>query len=227
MLSPPFFCVSSATGPSRLDHRPNFFGVSMSSNAVAKSTDVQLRSRYIERQVTTSSRSIIVHELGVHYGSHRVDIAIISDSTIAGCEIKSGADTLKRLPAQSLAFSEVFDEMTLVAAPKHIMNAVEIVPEWWTIIVDDGSTDYVHRVGSTNPNVEVSAVLMLLWHEELLELCSTFDATSQRCSRRTRAELRQILLATTQRDDLLSQAKTLLVRRLRCRTAAQLESDGG
>ena len=54
----------------------------------------------------------IVEEMGIWSGSVRVDVAVINGE-LAGWELKSARDNLRRLPQQAELYSQVFDRMTI------------------------------------------------------------------------------------------------------------------
>jgi len=92
-----------------------------------------------------------------------------------GYEIKSDKDTLQRLPEQMDVFNSVFDKMTLVVGKNHLYQAINIVPEWWGIIVakinNNGSVIFnVIRDEEFNKNQNSISVAKLLWREEALRI---------------------------------------------------------
>lgn len=78
--------------------------------------------------------SKIFEEFGVRHGTVRIDLAIIN-GVMHGYEIKSDRDTLSRLPEQMNKYNAVFDKITLVVGKRHLYNAINIVPDWWGIVV--------------------------------------------------------------------------------------------
>src|SRR5215472_4149028 len=74
--------------------------------------------------------TLVVQELGLWHGDVRVDIAVVN-GRFHGFEIKSDTDTLSRLPAQMIAYNNVFDRVTIVAGTKHIEAIGNTVPSWW------------------------------------------------------------------------------------------------
>jgi len=130
----------------------------------------------LERRWSPLPNTLIVQELGTHYGEFRVDLAVINGA-LRGYEIKSGADRLDRLPRQMSAFNEVFDYVTLVAATKHLDRCLEHVPTWWGIIeVLSLQTSFClkeRRRAARNMTVNAQTVARLLWRQELLELLRT------------------------------------------------------
>lgn len=116
----------------------------------------------------------IIEELGIQHGTARVDIAIIN-GIMHGYEIKSDLDTLQRLPEQMDVFNSVFDKMTLVVGKNHLYQAINMVPEWWGIIIakinNNGSVILnVIREEEFNKNQDNVSVASLLWREEALKI---------------------------------------------------------
>jgi len=97
--------------------------------------------------------TIVVEELGLCRGSVRADIAVVN-GLMKGFEIKSDRDTLQRLLTQATVYSRVFDTATLVAAERHVAEAMVALPAWWGIEVigNDGS---LTEVQPTRPNPRV------------------------------------------------------------------------
>jgi len=118
------------------------------------------------------SDTLLVDELGLR-GQVRVDIAVINGS-LSGFELKSASDNLRRLPVQARVYSEVLDFSTLVVAENHFAHSLEIVPEWWGIIVAHWENKQVvlkeERHALRNPRVDILAMVELLWRDEALQL---------------------------------------------------------
>jgi hypothetical protein len=122
----------------------------------------------------------VIDELGLRQGSVRVDIAVVNGVT-HGYEIKSLADTLRRLPAQASVYSQVLDYVTIVLAERHRAEVLEIVPKWWGIEVavqdTGGETELaVWRKPARNPSVDKRALAELLWRNEALEMLRARNA---------------------------------------------------
>lgn len=103
---------------------------------------------------------------GIHV---RADLVVIGEDLHA-FEIKSDADSLKRLPRQVSGFSSLFDRCSVVVAPRHLDGAMEQVPQWWGVAVAAGSELEWHRQPRPNPSVEVERVVRLLWRDEVLAM---------------------------------------------------------
>lgn len=116
----------------------------------------------------------IIEELGIKHGTARVDIAVVN-GIMHGYEIKSDQDTLQRLPEQMDVFNSVFDKMTLVVGKNHLYQAINMVPEWWGIIVakinNNGSVILnTIREEEFNKNQNSISIARLLWREEALKI---------------------------------------------------------
>lgn len=94
---------------------------------------VGLRS-YLNHLHSKDSKVRVVEEFGVEHGASRVDLAVVN-GILHGYEIKSDRDTLSRLPEQMDAYNAVFDKVTLVVGKQHIYDAVNLVPDWWGILI--------------------------------------------------------------------------------------------
>lgn len=137
--------------------------------------DVAIREHLVNRILrkhTLDPTTKLIHELGIHHGEFRVDLALINGS-MHGFEIKSEADSLHRLASQADAFSAVFDKMTLVVALKHVDGALEMVPPWWGIEISSYDVRgqmklRTIRRSAGNPSVDANALVKLLWRDEAL-----------------------------------------------------------
>ncbi|WP_460986235.1 sce7726 family protein [Sphingobium sp. TomTYG75] len=113
----------------------------------------------------------VIDELGVGHGANRIDIAVINGH-FRGMEIKSDADNIKRLPGQISAYGEVVDRASLIVAPRHLASALEVLPNWWGVVLADrGVTGGVIfkrlRDERANPMVNPMSLARLLWHDEV------------------------------------------------------------
>lgn len=116
----------------------------------------------------------IIEELGVEHGAARMDVAVIN-GVLHGYEIKSDRDTLLRLPEQMGIYNSVFDQITLVVGKSHLHDAINLVPDWWGVMIAKiNSNDSVvfNEIREAKNNVGQSSVSVarLLWRNEALEL---------------------------------------------------------
>lgn len=116
----------------------------------------------------------IVEEFGVEHGAARVDIAVVN-GVLHGYEIKSDRDTLSRLPEQMDAYNSVFDRVTLIVGKQHIYEAINLVPDWWGILiakVGPDSSVVFNRIREAKENLGQSnlSIAKLLWRGEALRI---------------------------------------------------------
>lgn len=147
--------------------------------AVVKMRDFDIRRklrRELRRRFEDDPDTVVVEELGILQGKARVDIAVVN-GLFHGYEIKSACDTMHRLPQQARLYDEVFDCVSLVVSERHLQHALELVPEWWEIILaipePSGEIAFqVLRTGRANPYVNARAIAELLWREDAILMLS-------------------------------------------------------
>ncbi len=141
-----------------------------------------LHSRVI-RHHHRSQNTLVIDELGLYHGQSRIDIAVINGK-LSGYEIKSESDNLSRLPAQANYYNSIFGKLTLVVANKFLQQSLDIIPDWWGVIVAKrGTRDGIHlervRPDSRNNNVDPYSLAMLLWRNEVIKLLQSVGYTGQ------------------------------------------------
>ncbi|MBQ9684220.1 sce7726 family protein [Candidatus Saccharibacteria bacterium] len=114
----------------------------------------------------------IIQEFTINSGNARIDVATIN-GLLSGYEIKSDADTLERLPSQIREYNKIFETITLVVGEKLLYNAIDIIPDWWGIILFKESKSgqlrlYKIRNAQYNHNQSIYHVLNLLHRDEIL-----------------------------------------------------------
>ncbi|MDQ0651550.1 MULTISPECIES: sce7726 family protein [Pseudomonas] len=112
-----------------------------------------------------------LEEVELSGGEIRADLVHVMDMHCY--EIKSEADTLKRLIGQGARYARVFDRVTLVTAERHLKKALPILPSWWGILVlPDETTDKFKQIRSAKPNKrhEPDVLATLLKRDEALHL---------------------------------------------------------
>ena len=150
-----------------------------------KTREIDIRN-YLHSKVLKEHEDMndakIIDELKLCQGEAIIDIAVFNGS-INGYEIKSDSDTLERLPKQMEIYNKVFNKMTIVTGEKYIDNIFNIVPEWWGIIkVINGTSKIdnfaVVRENKENKYIDSTALIQLLWKDEILELLDLFNIKS-------------------------------------------------
>lgn len=130
-------------------------------------TEAQIRHDL--RAYLTRPGALVLDERGA--GCCRTDLLLVGQ-TLHAFEIKSARDSLRRLPAQAAEFSRIFDQVTLVAAPRH-SRALDLIPPWWGVLYVSAPPCAALtplREGRQNPAVEPRALATLLWHDETMAL---------------------------------------------------------
>lgn len=139
-----------------------------------RDSDIRPALRRLVRDLEAdSSDSVVIEELGLNKGAVRVDLAVVN-GIIHAYEIKSDADSLRRLGRQAVHYGKCFDRVSLVLGPRHMELARKIVPSWWGLMRvtpgEDEPSIRVVRKGRRNPAREARALVELLWREETLAL---------------------------------------------------------
>ena len=128
---------------------------------------------FLRRAHAQFTDPLLIEELGLCQGQSRIDLVAVS-GILHGYEIKSSRDRLTRLSSQAATYSRVLDRVTLVVCPQHLDSALQLIPEWWGVLLIRGSVDAISlcplRPAATNPNQDPRALVELLWRDEALEL---------------------------------------------------------
>lgn len=147
--------------------------------------------------------SKVVDEMKIPAAKARIDVAVINGS-FHGYEIKGASDTLNRLPNQIIAYSYIFDYLTIITEEKHCKKIVDLAPSWVGVLTCQGAecnSFSIHRHPSLNPSKEKFYIAKLLWKEELVEVLMELKIPFKKKSRSwTLCEL----LAQNIEQDLLS-----------------------
>lgn len=134
----------------------------------------ELRRRRILR-----GKTVVVQELGLRRSDAVVDVAVVNGS-LNGFEIKSDADTLRRLARQAEIYGQILDRVTLVVGQQHLDAARRAIPKWWGLMVvrvqDEVPMLTTVRAGRENPARQVRALVELLWLDEARALLAKRDA---------------------------------------------------
>lgn len=119
------------------------------------------------------SNSRVVEELKLPVATARIDIAVVNGH-LHGYEIKSSQDTLQRLPNQLVAYTKVFDYLTVVTELKYHLKVIDILPSWVGVSICSNKPDTAEyeiiRTAKLNTNQEGFFIAKLLWYSELIEI---------------------------------------------------------
>jgi hypothetical protein len=147
---------------------------STKDKAIRKSLQVVLRRELEKYRSESGHPAEIFEELGVQHGVARIDLAVVN-GVMHGYEIKSDLDTLQRLPEQMKEYNTVFDKLTLVVGRSHVCEAINIIPDWWGVMVartNENNEVFFHIIREAEDNKEqVSlSIARLLWRAEALKI---------------------------------------------------------
>lgn len=190
--------------------------------------DSEIRQAFHKKKLKhqhADKQTLVIDELGLMHGSNRIDIAVVN-GCIHGYEIKSSKDTLTRFGDQLDTYLKTMQKLTVVVAPNHLNEVLELVPEWVGVITaDKGRKGAIHfrtlRKAKKNPVVEPINVAHLLWKDETQALLEKLGVPSN-IRRGTRLDLYKVLVDQINLDDLVKNIKTTFERRSNWRTDVQL-----
>ena len=137
-----------------------------------------LRSRLSQKHGDETG-TVFIEELGLCRGQVRVDLSVVN-GLLHGYEIKSDRDSLQRLSAQAELYGKVLDRATLVVGNRHMDEALDIVPEWWGVLLAHRSAKGLQlktvRSSRSNPKKDPRALVELLWLDDALALLEKREA---------------------------------------------------
>ena len=90
--------------------------------------------KYLQRETPPYRKMVLIEELGLCQGEARIDVLTVS-GVLHGYEIKSNRDRLTRLASQAATYNRVLDRVTLVVCPRHVEAALQLIPEWWGVLL--------------------------------------------------------------------------------------------
>jgi hypothetical protein len=159
---------------------------------------------------------LVVDELGLAHARSRIDVAVIN-GCIHGYEIKSGQDTLERLPSQLEIYQDTLQRLTVVCASRHVDGVMRLTPKWCGITeVVEGSRGGVHfrtlRREGRNPHVRASMLAHLLWHSEAVTLLSRYEIPAREL-RRPRKQLYERIAELMTPREITGAIKEFMARR--------------
>jgi hypothetical protein len=159
----------------------------------------------------------LIPELGLASARARIDLAQVSPLRLSGYEIKGRRDDLQRLPHQVIAFSAVFEQLSIVVAAGHAPHVQRMVPIWWGVAV--AANDSIHwvRDPARNPGVQAEAVASLLWRGEAAALARELLG---RPMQGTRSQLIATLVRQADPEWLSAGVRSALSQRIGWRSAA-------
>ena len=143
--------------------------------------DFEIRTRLktsILKKYYSDINSKVVEELNLPVAKARIDLAVIN-GYLHGFEIKSASDTLQRLPSQLIAYSKVFDYLSIITEDKYHHKVINILPDWVGIYVCSEIKGEFKikeiKKAILNKNIEGFYLAKLLWREELIGVLNQFN----------------------------------------------------
>lgn len=136
--------------------------------------DIDIRKLLVQKLRAKSLRKagVVLQEVPVSDGKARADLVNVSEK-LECFEIKSEFDSLKRLVTQGWHYGRAFNNVTLVAAVRHIETAEHLIPLWWGIIkVTESGKLLQHRKPLNNPSITTHGLSELLDRQEAIDLLS-------------------------------------------------------
>lgn len=111
---------------------------------------------------------VVLEELRLGRGVVRADVVAVYGH-LDCYEIKSSRDTLQRLVKQGWQYGRVFDHVTLVTAVRHLDAALDLIPDWWGVMIVDEARERLmwQRSPHANPGFAPLALAQLLDREEI------------------------------------------------------------
>lgn len=119
-----------------------------------------------------------LEEVELNGGEIRADLVQVMDMHCY--EIKSAADSLKRLVGQGSRYARAFDQVTLVTAECHLKKAMPMLPPWWGVmVVPDEAGKAFKQVRKAKPNKrhEPDVLVTLLKRDEALQILEELGFT--------------------------------------------------
>lgn len=198
-----------------------------------ESSDQEIRNalhRKILKRYHNDPDVIVINELGLAHGRHRIDIAVLN-GFIHGYEIKSSKDTLARLPQQFAEYRRSLEKISIVSAPNHIDALMETAPNWCGLVLaEKGSKGAIHfstiRSPKLNPAVEFSAMAHLLWRKEAIVLLNKLGANKNEL-KGSKRKLYENLSELISHRELSGYIKNFFMRRNNWRVDLQLSQYDG
>lgn len=104
------------------------------------------------------------------------DAIIVLPDRLVGLEIKSDADSYRRLPRQVRDYDQVCDLNYVVVGSSHAKHILDHVPAWWGVLsvsVQGGGVALSSlREPGPSPQARLALKLRLLWRSELAHILS-------------------------------------------------------
>lgn len=129
----------------------------------------------------------ILNEVTISDGLARPDIIAIY--SYSHCyEIKGNNDQIQRIAKQLTHYQASFKKNTLVTTQKHLKKAIELLPDFWGIIIAIHTNETINfkyiRKASHNPFYRKDIASKILWKTEMQYLLESKDISFRSSSTR-------------------------------------------
>ncbi len=181
--------------------------------------DIEIRQNFHKKRLRrqhAQKDTLVIDELGLNHGKCRADIAVVN-GYLAGYEIKSNKDSLRRLEEQVKSYSSVFDKVFIIVGDRYINSIQNYIPKWWGVIESvrgrRGAINFkIIRKGRTNKNINLLSIAQLLWRDEAIEILIQ-KKTPQKILRQPRTVLYERLVETLNACELRKTIREYLKKR--------------
>ncbi|CAG0947921.1 hypothetical protein ANRL1_04713 [Anaerolineae bacterium] len=169
-----------------------------------------------DTRANSSSLTAAFEEMRICGGRAIADLAV-ANGKLEGFEIKSDADSLRRLPLQQKFYQRVFERMVLVTTLKHLHHARKQLPSNWGLWLATQAKGKIRirKIRSALPNFRLKSldVLALLRRSEALEVAmkcgipSANQLSKRKLLEKIRGELCAADVVTAVRNCLKSRSR--------------------
>lgn len=157
------------------------------------------------------SSTIVVDELCINNSTVRADMVAINGE-LHCFEIKSDADTFKRLDNQMSNYLNVFDQIYFITTEKHIEKIANSLPECvgvYEIKIKNGNISFERlKAAQKNINTNNHSILNLLWNIEIKYLMKSINLKGY--SKMTHYDICNAILDIITEEDLRYYVRSML-----------------
>lgn len=167
-------------GSSRLNDQDQtrlcYYSYMANAGKKTKIYDAQIRQTL--KSKLSSDGSKILEELAIARGQSRIDLVNVTANQVHGYEIKSDADTLRRLSNQVQFYDSVFTHTTLVVGIEHLTKAIYLIPDYWGVIVAKQIEDTLElieiRKARGNKRVKYNSISDVMTKNDFVSVLNTY-----------------------------------------------------
>jgi len=178
--------------------------------------DKDIRDIFIEHHAKRYPKSKLLSEIRVNNGLAIADLVSVGTKTSHCYEIKSDRDKITRVLDQSKYFDIVFNKISLITTIAHQKKALEIIPNYWgLIVVSDTPQKKIRylRKASFSPRFLKQKALLTLWRDELIDIFLMKNIIEKSMNKYSRNDLINILCAELTTTEVCKAVNNYLVAR--------------